>query len=114
MRISDWSSDVCSSDLGQAQGQQAGADQDGHLGHLGEQPPALVEEEEHTGGQRQGTEERSNAHAQRQLPRLVVLVYVEGGAIDRKSVVLGKSVAVSVDMGGRRIIRQNNDKKLNE
>src|SRR3546814_17658829 len=33
-----------------------------------------------------------------------------GGAVDRKSVVEGKSVSVRVDLGGRRIIKNKNSK----
>src|SRR3546814_13188313 len=35
-----------------------------------------------------------------------------GNALDRKSVVLGKSVSVRVDLGGRRIIKKKNRKTL--
>src|SRR3546814_14929199 len=44
------------------------------------------------------------------------VVHVVGEPRDRKSVVQGKSVSVSVDLGGRRIIKKNNDrtaKRLN-
>src|SRR3546814_7965643 len=88
MRISDWSSDVCSSDLERAfqlcagtshhQGYQlrgAGGPQCGHRRSLG-------------GGQ---------VH---HFAASVSLLRRE----DRKSVVSGKSVSVRVDLGGRRII----------
>src|SRR3546814_14578348 len=66
MRISDWSSDVCSSDL------HLDVDRQFHAGH-----------------------HQSAAH--RHLGTLPA---------DRKSVVLGKSVSVRVDLGGRRIIKK--------
>src|SRR3546814_20752035 len=100
MRISDWSSDVCSSDL-----QQLVVHPVGQLG----QPPAIFQ-----GGVRivQGT--GAGDHQQARI--LAVENGADGRAValdirgqlwgDRKSVVMGKSVAVRVDLGGRRIITQ--------
>src|SRR3546814_16186904 len=85
MRISDWSSDVCSSDLalhllaegGVLAGHRAGGgDREGVLGPRRRN----VERQRRDGGQ----------HGQ-----------------DRKSVVMGKSVSVRVDLGGRRIIKKH-------
>src|SRR3546814_18673612 len=91
MRISDWSSDVCSSDLIAAndleravnlvpiitlrQGMrvQIRPTQDWYIRRLEAGPPTAV---------------------------------AESGKPDRKSVVSGKSVAVRVDLGGRRIIKK--------
>src|SRR3546814_19114455 len=72
MRISDWSSDVCSSDLG-----------------LRHEVPAPRDRLRQAQGDGRGRENRA------------------AGA-DRKSVVLGKSVSVRVDLGGRRIITKKN------
>src|SRR3546814_20046229 len=99
MRISDWSSDVCSSDLAG----HAGAF-DARPGKFGQVLPdrargpmacALT--------QKQGTLVLQAA--------LICLQPHEGAAGrfldaagDRKSVVEGKSVSVRVDLGGRRII----------
>src|SRR3546814_13551274 len=71
MRISDWSSDVCSSDL--APPRRATATWTSSCG-----PPALW--------------------ATARSPTRT--------CVDRKSVVLGKSVSVRVDLGGRRIIKK--------
>src|SRR3546814_16468571 len=88
MRISDWSSDVCSSDL-----RLADALQDLHE-----------------------VRRRIAAHggvADLAPPprRLAVVVPVPAGhlqpRVDRQSVVQGKSVAVRVDLGGRRLIQKN-------
>src|SRR3546814_16330554 len=87
MRISDWSSDVCSSDL-------IPADIAAHCPTMREQMM------EHAAD---GSEELMDK-------------YLETGELsneeikkgDRKSVVKGKSVSVRVDLGGRRIINQNN------
>src|SRR3546814_17482087 len=95
MRISDWSSDVCSSDLSRAQvrrscrscraesQERCGAGRGNRLGH-----PCLSAS--------------SQSHQRR----------------DRKSVVSGKSVSVRVDLGGRRNIKKkiystNKDSSIN-
>src|SRR3546814_1323841 len=97
LRISDWSSDVCSSDLPPADGgTEARVRREGRSagpGLLG--PPWLGFRRD--GGKRlrqeHGAEghDRSAAAGRRKRP-------------DRKSVVKGKSVSVRVDLGGRRII----------
>src|SRR3546814_13015836 len=94
MRISDWSSDVCSSDLLVA----ALVGRDGDT--------VLVSEEVGLG-----------VHPSSELGRRfrdqlgTVNVAVAEAAdevllVDRKSVVLGKSVSVRVDLGGRRNIKK--------
>src|SRR3546814_13208975 len=74
MRISDWSSDVCSSDL---------PDHGPAWRHL------LLR------GRGRGDRTQSDAWSPQ--------TEISG---DRKSVVLGKSVSVRVDLGGRRIIKK--------
>src|SRR3546814_6199639 len=96
MRISDWSSDVCSSDLGKighgdepgaagADHQRAGADaghQHGGIGdHLGQHRGDQMLPD--TGGRAEQIDQE-----------------------DRKSVVEGTSVSVRVALGGRRIIKK--------
>src|SRR3546814_8931028 len=87
MRISDWGSDVCSSDLEQrlAAGQARTGAGPGEVGV----------------GRLRGREGVG-----------LVLEAAEGDAChgrpDRQSVVSGKSVSVSVDLGGRRIIKKKN------
>src|SRR3546814_15883685 len=78
MRISDWSSDVCSSDLGQ----QGIVDGSAHF-------------------RRQGVERLGPVE-----PDAADAIFDEGQNLDRKSVVSGKSVSVRVDLGGRRIIKK--------
>src|SRR3546814_12235531 len=86
MRISDWSSDVCSSDLRPCDGRAF------PYGAAGEEPP------------------RRAGHAGHLVRRLLRRPGPCGAALrpvpDRKSVVSGKSVPVSVDLGGRRIIKK--------
>src|SRR3546814_8133406 len=93
MRISDWSSDVCSSDL--------------FLGHL----PALKADLTAL----ENLDFLCGIHGRRrgQLPGnalgMVGLAGYEDSLarqLDRKSVVQGKSVSVRVDLVGRRIIKQ--------
>src|SRR3546814_11599982 len=94
MRISDWSSDVCSSDLEVAvqvvrlvpvvpEGRQAGSDR--------HQPDVAVEGVGRRDDLRRGDVERAQLALE---------------AVDRKSVVSGKSVSVRVDLGGRLIIKK--------
>src|SRR3546814_4358277 len=82
MRISDWSSDVCSSDL-RAAAQRAA----GHSGHVvgGD---VDVQHRLALGGRLAGAGRRN------------------GGDGELKRVVSGKRVSVSVDLGGRRIIKK--------
>src|SRR3546814_18055948 len=104
LRISDWSSDVCSSDL-------------------------LASPTRKFAGSRDAVDDANSGAADRQLcPRRAgdlpigpdnadLPVYLHcplmgAGISDRKSVVSGKSVSVRVDLGGRRIIKKKNYKKL--
>src|SRR3546814_13804507 len=88
MRISDWSSDVCSSDLQIVLG-------DAELEMLAARrlAPALGRDD-------LDLAEHVLAFATREDATLV----------DRKSVVEGKSVSVLVDLGGRRIIKKKTTK----
>src|SRR3546814_18521060 len=93
MRISDWSSDVCSSDL------------DGRETHYflasagaGAAPSA--------GAAASAAGAALSAGAAAASPSA-------GAAADRKSVVSGKSVSVRVDLGGRRIIKKTKHHKHN-
>src|SRR3546814_20860984 len=104
MRISDWSSDVCSSDL-QARNTDSVRERaaEGRSGSGGGRLDPLAGAELHDDGTRTpaigGEGGRSRGHAGRSRPR--------GDPMprDRKSVVKGKSVSVRVDLGGRRIIK---------
>src|SRR3546814_12400078 len=98
MRISDWSSDVCSSDLDAAEALSLHRRQAG----LGA---------EHGGGQVDGDQplQVGGPHVLQTLGADAdTRVVDEAVDRDRKSVVLGKSVSVSVDLGGRRSIKKKN------
>src|SRR3546814_14061941 len=95
MRISDWSSDVCSADLGDVVVPP----------HLAQHPVAsrhlalgAVDRIDRRGQLEGGGDRRALGHGER-VQRLAVVV-------DRKSVVWGKRVSVRVDLGGRRIINK--------
>src|SRR3546814_17411199 len=99
MRISDWSSDVCSSDL------PAGL----HPGrHRGVEPGCAGGIGVHVGGDPQTLRARvlDLLHNRIELAPIIAPRHLE--VIDRKSVVSGKSVSVRVDLGGRRLIKKKN------
>src|SRR3546814_20034820 len=102
MRISDWSSDVCSSDLDFREGRRRGAaglrlrDRLRRLPRC--QPP--------------GDSRRQAEDLRARLSLRLAGRAVGDAAGDRKSVVSGKSGSVRVDLGGRRIIKKK--KKENE
>src|SRR3546814_16174751 len=108
MRISDWSSDVCSSDLGRdlprhllraARRHGAGAERRRHRHQL------LLEVFLHDRLAARLDGAAGGAAAPGRMPRPELL------HLDRKSVVEGKRVSVSVDLGGRRIIKKKQTKK---
>src|SRR3546814_16947653 len=103
MRISDWSSDVCSSDLAD-QTLMRLATHDIAFGNNIRHPDVI------DAMFRLPHSDRAIAfvpHVLGKAPLMIVAVDYE----DRKSVVSGKSVSVSVDLGGRRIIKKKNKKK---
>src|SRR3546814_15949156 len=100
MRISDWSSDVCSSDLATTVGATAGAGG----GAWRSQPAA------HAAMRIQPASRMSGLHwlDARDGSETPARQRCAG---DRKSVVEGKSVSVRVDLGGRRIITKKKKQK---
>src|SRR3546814_12564688 len=118
MRISDWSSDVCSSDLLQQQGTggiEIGEDARQSLARQAHLDLAAVP----LGMTQPGRAHRGEAVVQPEVdPRQQVtaegLQQVDGRDVgraavemkaDRKSVVWGKRVSVRVDLGGRRTLK---------
>src|SRR3546814_16387006 len=138
MRMSDWSSDVCSSDLGPVAAAACGA-RDGKARGVAVGPRhadrAQHRVEQLAGGAREegaallivhfgpGGEQhqRRTRFAHRQHTARVPLAAGHVGAgcqpvlkfvpVARKSVVSGKSVSVRVDSGGRRIIKKKKQKE---
>src|SRR3546814_15842316 len=105
MRISDWSSDVCSSDLG-FEGYKPLSPE----AAVAAAPDVLLISTRSLDllGGRDGL---------RAIPEIALtpagregrVVVIDGLLLDRKSVVSGKSVSVRVDLGGRRIIKKKKD-----
>src|SRR3546814_18042347 len=98
MRISDWSSDVCSSDLHRwrTRHERQGARQE-----------TRPQTRPGSAARAQGRGRRPGAGSQpRRQPARAA-----GRREDRKSVAEGKSVSVRVDLGGRRIIKKKTKKK---
>src|SRR3546814_12196746 len=97
MRISDWSSDVCSSDLLEKK----------HSISL----PSYSNDR--TG--RQDADKNLPKRGIRRIAKIekgIIVVFNDGHIwLERKSVVLGKSVSVRVDLGGIRIIKKINAKQ---
>src|SRR3546814_17561056 len=93
MRISDWSSDVCSSDLDVMIGTHKLLQADVRFKRLG---LVIVDEEQ-----------RFGVRQKEQLQKL----RAEVDLLDRKSVVQGKSVSVRVDLGGSRIINNKHQEQ---
>src|SRR3546814_11013764 len=106
MRISDWSSDVCSSDLQCAcngGGQDEPAVALGHgrgRHHLHRISPDQAGDKR--GGDRSPCPDAPGGGACPRPP----------AARDRKSVVSGKRVSVRVDLGGRRIIKKKTQQNI--
>src|SRR3546814_13195852 len=97
MRISDWSSDVCSSDLSKYPHQTCS------------KQSAWRDD---VGGVRV---RRAAARIAGRAPAAFGHFHGAGagpGAADRKSVVSGKSVSVRVDPGGRRIIKKKTQENM--
>src|SRR3546814_7014712 len=88
MRISDWSSDVCSSDLAR---------------------PAERHDDLEKGAERPGAVDRRRLLQRHRQPRQEAAQHPA-----RKSVVSGKSVSVRVDLGGHRIIKKKKRKHTTE
>src|SRR3546814_14898302 len=86
MRISDWSSDVCSSDLSRRR-----------------KPPATRRAARWTSATLLASRIRLNMLSPKKAPPR---------ATDRKSDVEGKRVSVRVDLGGRRIIKKKKKRQL--
>src|SRR3546814_18955836 len=129
MRMSDWSSDVCSSDLhlrdtaghhaqsqrtqvqmsqrAQAQGREGG---DQHRQHRADQGTS---HERRRAAEELPVEMTTQSAADQPLTDLAATVGQADVQVpaDRKSVVWGRSVSVRVDLGGRRTIKKNNKKK---
>src|SRR3546814_12037665 len=100
MRISDWSSDVCSSDLAQVQGAKAALDN-------AQLDLDYTEIRAPVGGR---IDRNFISVGNLVSPDETILTRIV--SLDRKSVVSGKSGSVRVDLGGRRSIKKKNTIKI--
>src|SRR3546814_15698951 len=98
MRISDWSSDVCSSDLATRA--------------LRNEATAAARAARTVNDRRAGLNQAPSAIATRNYAAAMERARVAAGNLDRKSVVSGKSVTVRVELGGRRIITKKKKKLI--
>src|SRR3546814_13519478 len=110
MRISDWSSDVCSSDLVARAHRTQRAVADGEIGVV-ETGDGLVEGDRDQRGFADGQCVVGHHDGCRRTQRVDRVVVRSGSAGDRKSVVSGKSVSVRVALGGRRVSKK---KRINK
>src|SRR3546814_13523969 len=114
MRISDWSSDVCSSDLGQRDGCARSL-------RRGIEAPPRDHSKRRTDGEDHQQSGQHDPDAQRQGALEETFEDVATLSLrapssplsptDRKSVVKGKSVSVRVELGGRRTLKKKKQKK---
>src|SRR3546814_15547094 len=108
LRISDWSTDVCSSDLAVVVGSQCADQPSCRVTRLS---ASLVESKlpgslpRASGGCRQPTKPMPKEKAAQKSAAICI-------SIERTSVEKGKSVSVRVDSGGRRIIKKKNKQQL--
>src|SRR3546814_16319077 len=115
MRISDWSSDVCSSDLEVAIGERVERECRGERAHrrrhlLGRHPALGGAGLVILAHRRCAAIERLLLHLDdRHRDSRRQEVHRNAAAQDRKSVVSGKSVSVRVDLGGRSTIQKTNN-----
>src|SRR3546814_20973332 len=110
MRISDWSSDVCSSDL------------ESRFQTIVTQSSAQANTHSPGGAINQPFFANNTQGSIQQVSSTTSIAVVGGGFIpvskkngenaDRKSVVKGKSGSVRVDLGGRRAIKKKKQKRL--
>src|SRR3546814_15349220 len=108
MRISDWSSDVCSSDLARAEQPAVVAAGDGV------QAGRLAAVGMHAGvHQRTFNVARPISTSTTEMIQKRTITRGSGQPLrDRKSVVEGKSVSVRVDLGGRRNLKKKKSQPL--
>src|SRR3546814_12099457 len=114
MRISDWSSDVCSSDLGGAVPDPVRRDGAGGSAVRADRAGLF----RHAGDAGRGQYRRASGNRRRDQSLLGVRVLplryatrVPGVGLDGKSVVQGKMVSVRVDLGGGRNLKKKKKKK---
>src|SRR3546814_14460479 len=102
MRISDWSSDVCSSVLSQGEWEAFGEDEQADYGEVVD----WVTQQAFCDG-------RIGVYGVSYLGITAIITAAQNHP-DRKSVVSGQSVSVRVDLGGRRIIKNKTSQTVTQ
>src|SRR3546814_12703590 len=115
MRISDWSSDVCSSDLRRVAVYDK--DREGHYNLISALHKSLRGSDPQAALYYLARMLVAGAEPLYVLRRIVRFASEDIGladpqALDRKSVVEGKSVSVRVDLGGPRTIKKKNEQRI--
>src|SRR3546814_12406194 len=108
MRISDWSSDVCSSDLAECAAGWLNRRENGSRSCHGF--TRMTRMTRMTRIKKKKEKKHAMDGRTVQLPGSVLIRVIRVNP-DRKSVGEGKSVSVRVDLGGRRIIKKKNNRK---
>src|SRR3546814_13694119 len=114
MRISDWSSDVCSSDLAKLGRRHAAEAVVIFAPHRGGQHRALGSNRIRPGPDQRQTEfgiGEPTAFVALDIDRTAKVVALQQAVRARKRVVEGTSVSVRVGLGGRPIIKNKNNTK---
>src|SRR3546814_19400669 len=124
MRISDWSSDVCSSDLEDRHREhREDVDQQRAIGAgtrrrlaIAGKPPAIELDQRPRDQHAEADDEEARPPAEQIGEDRATELPPDRSAIDpdRKSVVAGKRGSVRVDLGGCRIIKKKNKKVQNK
>src|SRR3546814_16375826 len=116
MRISDWSSDVCSSDLWHRVDRRLADRQ--RQARLGDRADAGAGLEDDTAAGRRAAQRCLHGGEVSHI-RVIAGILHDGGAgrvvgpgLDRESVVSGKSVSVRVDLGGRPFIKKKKQRQI--
>src|SRR3546814_21072084 len=105
MRISDWSSDVCSSDLSED-------DRKASIAAVADGTVDVITSSHDPRGPEDKRLPFADAAPGMAGAETLLALSLNLVREDRKSVVEGKSVSVRVDLGGRRIITQTNNQTI--
>src|SRR3546814_17138767 len=112
MRISDWSSDVCSSDLQQKFDQAEQRFREAEEIASGRKKPTPGTAEAPAEGEGEGKPAASPKPGIDVKAMVRAIQFGDEREADRKSVVEGRRVSVRVNLGGRRIIKNKKKQKV--
>src|SRR3546814_13645977 len=113
MRISDWSSDVCSSDLICGETSRASMSAISSISSNPSRPSRSTLLTKVMIGTERKRQTSNSLRVCGSIP-LAASITITAESTDRKSVVEGKSVSVRVDLGGRRLINKKKNKRYKQ